>query len=207
MVKQHYSAMAAWDAVTAGRFRLKSKLKISIEIRRQGPILPIDFGKISEVVMGGMGSGRRWHFGARSTINSFRSIDVRRWQRENLLTPGNYFGWSWLTEDEVTGSIRVRVEHSRLRLIYKTKSPGEEWQDKDYPVILDSTECNFGGSRKWFICPARGCGRRVAMLYGGAVFVCRHCNQLAYPSQNEDASDRATRQAERIRRKDRKSVV
>ncbi len=151
--------------------------------------------------MGGIGSGRRWHFGARSTTDSFRSIDVRRWQREKLLTPGSYFGWNWLTEDEVTGSIRVRVEHSRLRLIYKTKSPGEEWQDKDYPVILDSTECNFGGSRKWFICPARGCGRRVALLYGGAVFVCRHCNQLAYPSQNEDASDRATRQAERIRRK------
>ncbi|MGR3269704.1 hypothetical protein [Thalassococcus profundi] len=41
----------------------------------------------------------------------------------------------------------------------------------------------------------------MALLYGGAVFTCRHCNQLAYPSQREDASDRAARQADKIRLK------
>lgn len=39
----------------------------------------------------------------------------------------------------------------------------------------------------------------MAIIYGGAVFACRQCHNLAYPSQREDASDRAARRAERIR--------
>ena len=51
-----------------------------------------------------------------------------------------------------------------------------------------------------FICPAAGCGRRVAILYGGGIFACRHCHQLAYFSSREDAGDRAARRrAERLR--------
>ena len=44
-----------------------------------------------------------------------------------------------------------------------------------------------------------GCGRRVAILYGGGIFACRHCYRLVYPSQRERADDRALRQAGRIR--------
>ena len=64
---------------------------------------------------------------------------------------------------------------------------------------LDWTPCNLGGQRPWFRCPARGCGRRVAILYGGAIFACRHCYRLAYPSQRETADDRAARRADSIR--------
>lgn len=39
------------------------------------------------------------------------------------------------------------------------------------------------------------------MLFGGAVFACRQCHQLAYQSQREGLSDRAARRAERIRKK------
>lgn len=55
--------------------------------------------------------------------------------------------------------------------------------------------------RHWFLCPARGCGRRVAILYSGALFACRQCHQLAYRSQRENCMDRATRRADRIRDK------
>ena len=151
--------------------------------------------------MGGIGSGRRWHFDARKTTSNFRSIDVRRWHRDGLLNPGNQFGWNWSLDGEVTASIHVRVEHGVVRLLYKTRGHDENWREMDYPVTLDSTECNFGGSRKWFICPAWGCRRRVAVLHGGAVFACRTCHQIAYPSQNENAPDRALRRAERIREK------
>ena len=61
------------------------------------------------------------------------------------------------------------------------------------------TPCNLGGSRAWFICPAVGCGRRVAILYGGGIFACRRCYRLAYASSREDACDRATRRADRLR--------
>jgi len=59
----------------------------------------------------------------------------------------------------------------------------------------------LGGTRPWFLCPASGCERRVAILYGGTVFACRHCHQLTYPSQRESKVDRATRRAEKIREK------
>lgn len=61
------------------------------------------------------------------------------------------------------------------------------------------TPCHFGGERAWFRCPALGCGRRVAILYGGAIFACRHCHELVYPSQRETDFDRLARKADRIR--------
>jgi len=54
-----------------------------------------------------------------------------------------------------------------------------------YPVRLDWTACNFGGERTWFLCPTMGCGRRVAILYGGEIFACRHCYQLTYPANEK----------------------
>jgi len=66
-------------------------------------------------------------------------------------------------------------------------------------VRIVRTPCHLGGSRPWFICPALGCGRSVAVLYGGAIFACRHCYRLAYASTRESAGDRATRRADRLR--------
>ncbi|CZG10327.1 TPA: hypothetical protein JBE46_02375 [Legionella pneumophila subsp. pneumophila] len=68
-----------------------------------------------------------------------------------------------------------------------------------YPFLLNWTPCRFGGERPWFICPAKGCQRRVAILYSGSIYACRHCHQLAYTSQREADYDRALRQAEKIR--------
>ncbi len=151
--------------------------------------------------MGGMGSGRRWHYGANDTTEDYRAIDVRRWQRDGLLIPGNAFGWQWSRRGEVVASIQARAEAGRVVLSYRHRSGGGEWKDESYPVYLDWTPCNLGGSRPWFLCPAVGCGRRVALLYGGAIFACRHCYQLAYPSQRETYDDRAARRADRIRDK------
>lgn len=150
--------------------------------------------------MGGIGSGRHWHFGARATTDNFRAIDVRRWGRDGLLQAGKSFGWQWTTNGEVTGSISVKAETRRVMLDYRTKNGGE-WQAQNYPVYLDTTSCHLGGNRQWFLCPARGCGRRVAKLYGGSIFACRHCHQLTYPSQREAYHDRAFRRANNIRRK------
>lgn len=149
--------------------------------------------------MGGIGSGRRWHFGASDTTDDYRFIDVRRWRRDGLLTPHQSFGWQWSRNGEVVASIRVRTELDRVILTYRHRSGGSDWQDESYPVYLDWTSCHLGGQRPWFLCPARGCGRRVAVLYGGAIFACRHCYRLAYPSQRETDDDRAARRADRIR--------
>ncbi|MGH9961368.1 MAG: hypothetical protein ACREBC_30285, partial [Pyrinomonadaceae bacterium] len=72
----------------------------------------------------------------------------------------------------------------------------------DCSISLCYTPCNFGGQRPWFVCPGWGCGRRVATLYAaGSRVLCRNCLGLSYPSQREDAGDRALRRAQRIRMK------
>lgn len=150
--------------------------------------------------MGGIGSGRHWQFGA-DTTDDYRSIDIRWLKREGLLESGSRRRITWSRGGEVTGSINVRSEPGRVILDYRHRDRGGEWQPERYPVYLATTPCHMGGERHWFLCPARGCGRRVAILYGGAIFACRHCYRLAYPSQREKPGDRAARQADRIRDK------
>lgn len=148
--------------------------------------------------MGGMGSGRRGQSG-KSTTGNMRALDVRRFQRDGLLTPGGSFVWSWTRNGETMASIQIRAETNRVVLDYRNRSNGGEWQQMEYPVYLEWSDCTLGGQRVWFQCPATGCGRRVAILYGGRVFACRHCQRLAYESQRESYDDRALRRADTIR--------
>lgn len=149
--------------------------------------------------MGGMGSGRRWGFASTSSTSDYRQLDVRRWHRDGLLATGKGFGWSWMRDGEEVASIYVRAEGERVILIYRHRKNNGEWKNEQYPVSLSWTACTYGGKRPWFLCPAQGCGRRVAILYGGAIFACRHCYKLAYACQREKGMDRATRRADRIR--------
>jgi hypothetical protein len=128
-----------------------------------------------------------------------RSLDVRRLARDGLLTPGLAFGWNWTRHGETTASIQIRTETDRVILSYRRRDYAGEWQQMEYPVFLEWTDCSLGGRRAWFQCPAQGCGRRVAILYGGRVFACRHCHKLAYESQREAYDDRACRRADNIR--------
>lgn len=34
--------------------------------------------------MGGLGSGRHWHWNTKNTVTDYRALDVRRWAREGL---------------------------------------------------------------------------------------------------------------------------
>lgn len=149
--------------------------------------------------MGGMGSGRRYRNDAADCTENYRSLDVRRWQREGLLTSGQTFNWQWKQQGEIVASIKVNIEPDQVILKYQHRSGEKEWVKEQYSVKLEWTSCNFGGRRAWFLCPAVGCGRRLAILYGGSIFACRHCHQLAYASQRETDYDRAARRADKIR--------
>lgn len=148
--------------------------------------------------MGGRGSGRRSQIGKDAT-DDYRALDVRRWQRDGYLTPGRAFSWQWTRNGEVLASIQVRTESDRVILSYRQRGGGDQWKDERYPVRLSWSPCTYGGQRAWFLCPAAGCGQRVAILYGGGIFACRHCYRLAYPSQRESPDHRALRRADRIR--------
>lgn len=151
--------------------------------------------------MGGMGSGRSWYGYRKKTTEDYHAIDVRYWYRQGLLIPKTSFTYRWFCNERNTGSICVCTKTDRVVLSYRYPVAGDDWQEKEYPVLLDWTPNHFGGKRPWFLCPAQGCGRRVAILYGGTMFACRHCYRLAYPSQRETKYNRAERQANKIREK------
>lgn len=146
--------------------------------------------------MGGFGSGRQ---GGKGCTDDMHALTIGKIQRAERLMPGQSFAWQWTCNGEKVASINMQSEAGQVILKYRTRSDGADWRDMDYPVRVDWTSCYFGGQRAWWLCPAAGCGRRVAVLFGGSVFACRHCHNLAYRSQREQFHDRASRRADKIR--------
>ena len=151
--------------------------------------------------MGGPGSGNRWRFGARSTTDDLRRLDVRRLARAGVLTPGHSGTWRWSVARNTTAIVRIESLISSITVRYRTRPAGGDWHDHHYRIALTRTPVHFGGERVWFQCPGHGCGRRVAVLYLGTVFACRKCHDLAYASSRESIGDRAVRSADQIRQK------
>lgn len=148
--------------------------------------------------MGGFNSGN--HGGKRTTA-AMRALDIRKIQRDGFLSPGSIVSWGWTRHGETVASVNLRVGSGCVTLDYRSRAYGGEWQDMNYPVWLSYSPCNYGGQRAWWLCPAAGCGRRVAVLYGGQIFACRHCHRLAYASQREAPHDRAARRADKLRKR------
>jgi hypothetical protein len=151
--------------------------------------------------MGGFGSGRNG--GKRCTDDVF-ILDVRKLNRMGLLHQGQRFTWQWTCNDAVIGQVALQVQVDQIVLDYRSSNPmrnGGSWESLNYPVQLEWTPCTLGGKRVWWRCPAIGCRRRVAVLYGGRFFACRHCHELAYRCQRETDQDRAERRANVIRQR------
>lgn len=134
----------------------------------------------------------------RNTTEDHRFLDIRELNRWGLLRPSGWRTITWKRHGEVVSSIGVLPDYDRLLLRYSHESPYGERQNREYPVFLDSTRCNYGGERRWFLCPGSGCSRRVAVLYCGSIFACRHCLDLSYESQREAPYARALRRAQTI---------
>lgn len=148
--------------------------------------------------MGGSGSGRYKQYKADVT-EDYLSIDVRYLEREDFLQPGAHGQLTWTDPIGIAASIDVRAGDSHLLISYRHRNGEGDWRTESYPIQLVTTPCNMGRERHWFICPAAGCGRRVAILYFGGIFACRSCHNLTYCSQFESSQERAARRAESIR--------
>ena len=146
--------------------------------------------------MGGFGSGRH---GGKSVTTDMWALDIRKIARVGRLTPGQSFNWQWSRNGEPVANINIWTGTERVTLDYRVRDSGGEWQAMKYPVRVSWTPCNYGGQRPWWHCPALGCGRRVAVLYGGKVYACRHCHKLAYRTQREQDHDRAGSKADKLR--------
>jgi hypothetical protein len=143
-----------------------------------------------------MVAGKGWS--SKNTTSAYLRLDVRRLQQKECLEPGRSFGWQWTLNDKSYANIQIRSEFDRIILSYRHRRRSEDWESKEYPILLTQTPCNYGGMRHWFVCPARRCGRRVAVLYGGEIFACLHCHQLAYESQREASHNRALSRAQKL---------
>jgi hypothetical protein len=141
---------------------------------------------------GGMryGAGRPgWH----GKVEHHRSIDVRRFQRENMLRLGS---WSWQWSDVVTGEVKSSIsiwgDDHQITLRYTI-----DGRNVSEPIAITRTACHYGNTRAWFMCPR--CTGRVAKLYlRGGRFACRKCQKLVYGSQSEDMMGRAWRLQQRL---------
>ena len=148
--------------------------------------------------MGGVGSGSWYRWDKKTTTGEVRRVDIRYLRKRGFLQPGCAGTLSWSRGGEPTGFINYRTHADRMVLNYRYRAYDEDWQGVEEVVWFDRTQCHYGGERLWFQCPH--CGRRVAVLYGlGKRFLCRHCCQLTYSSQQENTSDRMMRKARKIR--------
>ncbi|MEI6724143.1 MAG: hypothetical protein WCO67_25555 [Betaproteobacteria bacterium] len=131
---------------------------------------------------------------------------MNRLQKAGCLTPGWSGIWQWSVDGERVAWIRLKAETDSLRLIYRVRRPGCDWDDVSETVRVVRAACTLGGSRPYFICPGivngRACARRVAKLHGhDRYFLCRQCYGLGHASQGETARDRTLRRANRIRQR------
>ncbi len=156
--------------------------------------------------MGGPGSGR-YSWGGRTTVEACRSIDVNRLNRAGCLRPGWRGGWKWTNaEGERTAWIQLRMEDTRLVLLYRYRQVEGDWRDIEQPTPITWSPCRYGGQRPYFVCPGVvngvSCNRRTIKLYAdGPYFLCRNCYGLAYQSQRENPRDRLLSKAQGIRLK------
>ena len=147
--------------------------------------------------MGGCGSGRPSGYGGKRNTSSSMPLDIRKFTHKGLLVPGNSFSWQWLVGKREVASINIRVDLHSIMLSYRLKSTDELVEQR---VQMQTSPCHLGGQRHWFTCPR--CSKRVAVLYApGRYFACRHCGGLGYATQKEDAGDRASTKANKLRKR------
>jgi len=150
--------------------------------------------------MGGSGSGCWCRWDARETTSNQKQIDIRWLRKQNYLRPGISGSLSWSSRGEITGTIDFRMEENNMILNYRQRPYDGEWEDIEQVVPITKTPCNYGGYRKWFLCPR--CWKRVGVLYGvQKYFLCRRCYNLTYESSNASPLQRIFDKARKLREK------
>jgi hypothetical protein len=94
-------------------------------------------------------------------------MDIRRLQRDGLLTPGRAFGWQWTVCGKEVASIQIRTEVDRVILNYRNRSNGGEWQTDGIPgaagmdglqawgaIVLGSFARRKDAGGAWRLCSA-----------------------------------------------------
>ncbi|WP_281019927.1 hypothetical protein [Minwuia sp. IMCC3060] len=97
-------------------------------------------------------------------------------------------GYESSLPEQGCGWLRLKYRHNDL--------------PKEYAIQITTTVPNYGGLRRWFVCPLSN--DRAAKLYlppGGTVFGSRNAYGLAYRSQSQSLPDRIAEKAHSLRQK------
>lgn len=128
--------------------------------------------------------GVYWSWSPRKTVEQCYCLDMVVLRREGFLEPGWSGKHAWR---DGTGNVRFSLDfaivNKGISLSYALNG-----MKMNYVISFDTTPCNYGGLRFWFLCPLSSCGKRVAKLYlppGRLYFGCRHCHNLVYQSSRE----------------------
>ena len=140
--------------------------------------------------MGGYGSGRKKSFDRKTNTNECFVWPVST--LKDRLIDGKVF---WVNHKKNIGTMRLRcevnLEENSVNVSYGLLAFDSQNKTED-TIFLDSTNVNFGGSRTWFLCPNKSCGKRAGKLYrpySKMRFHCRNCHDLAYKSSQTAHSE------------------
>jgi ribosomal protein S27AE len=145
--------------------------------------------------MGGRNSGYYQRASSISLTTDYLSLDIRTFKKRGWLNFPSNQTLTWSKNGNAIGSINYVLNKDEIKLNYRTRANGGEWEDIVEAIAIATTSCNFGGNRKWFKCPK--CSMNVLVLYSDKSFQCRKCHGLIHPSVNESKLDRASRAVER----------
>jgi hypothetical protein len=147
--------------------------------------------------MGGIGSGQYYRSSSQIQFEETRRIDIRYLRKHKLLRPNHRGKISWTASGQPSGFITYHCYEEQLVLNYKTRYYGGEWEPVEQVIKLAKTPCNYGGYRKWLVCPA--CNKRKAVLcLHDKLFYCRECCHYPYSSQCESKLDSLISKREKI---------
>ncbi|MEP6342233.1 MAG: hypothetical protein ABJ275_02880 [Maricaulaceae bacterium] len=148
-------------------------------------ILPNDFEEFAKYLPNnGMGELRH--------LDGLLRLDISELRKKGVLSNHTPCSMEIARNGETVGVMKLQASHDFLMV------SGASNFNINQHIPLTQTPCNYGGSRKWFLCP--DCDRRVGVLYYQTQFKCRHCTNLYYESQYKPESSRLFSKARKIRR-------
>jgi hypothetical protein len=137
--------------------------------------------------MGGWGSGGWYRSNKKSTVEESLVFGVRDLRNRLIAGAAGTLTWTW--NNGSTSSIGYSVTGG---YDWRTITLHYRWRDKEnvsIPIRLEATPTQFGGRRRWFVCPLSvggiACNRRAGKVYlppGAKYFGCRKCHDLTYRS-------------------------
>jgi hypothetical protein len=131
------------------------------------------------------------------TTNQMIALDIRQVHRAGGLVPGHLSSRAWTWSSGSVTRVFLDAGIDLVTLSYRRSTQGGRWQECVQRVPVEWTPCNYGGRRPWWICP--GCGMRVAILYGGRKYACRHCHDLTYRSTRAAPQSKHFTRANKVR--------